>query len=64
MMLLASLLAPLLVRLPSGLLILLAVGALVLPQVWRSPAFDGIGWGFHDFIADVVGRLEKEVGTP
>lgn len=46
MMLLASLLAPLLVRLPSGLLILLAVGALVLPQVWRSPALDGIGWGF------------------
>ena len=25
---------------------------------------DGIGWGFHDFIADVVGRLENEVGTP
>lgn len=21
---------------------------------------DGIGWGFHDFIADVVGRLEDE----
>jgi len=21
---------------------------------------DGIGWGFHDFIADVVGRLEEE----
>lgn len=23
---------------------------------------DGIGWGFHDFIADVVGRLEDELG--
>ncbi len=46
MMLLASLLAPLLVRLPNAVLILLAAGALVLPQVWRSPTFDGIGWGF------------------
>ena len=25
---------------------------------------DGIGWGFHDFIADVVGRLENELGKP
>jgi hypothetical protein len=25
---------------------------------------DGIGWGFHDFIADVVGRLEDELGEP
>jgi hypothetical protein len=24
----------------------------------------GIGWGFHDFIADVVGRLEDELGEP
>ena len=24
---------------------------------------DGIGWGFHDFIADVVGRLEEEFAT-
>jgi hypothetical protein len=23
---------------------------------------DGIGWGFHDFLADVVGRLEKDLG--
>jgi len=23
---------------------------------------DGIGWGFHDFIGDVVGQLEKELG--
>jgi len=23
---------------------------------------DGIGWGFHDFVADVVGRLEEELG--
>ena len=23
---------------------------------------DGIGWGFHDFVADVVGRLEKDLG--
>ena len=46
MMLLASLLAPLLVRLPSALLILLAAVALALPHFWRSPAFDGIGWGF------------------
>lgn len=23
---------------------------------------DGIGWGFHDFVADVVGQLEKELG--
>ena len=23
---------------------------------------DGIGWGFHEFIADVVGRLEDELG--
>lgn len=22
----------------------------------------GIGWGFHDFIADVVGQLEEELG--
>jgi hypothetical protein len=25
---------------------------------------DGIGWGFHDFVADVVGRLEDELGEP
>lgn len=25
---------------------------------------DGIGWGFHDFIADVVGRLEEEFAEP
>jgi hypothetical protein len=25
---------------------------------------DGIGWGFHDFIADVVGRLTDELGKP
>ena len=25
---------------------------------------DGIGWGFHDFIADGVGRLENELGKP
>jgi hypothetical protein len=25
---------------------------------------DGIGWGFHDFIADVVGQLEGELGIP
>jgi hypothetical protein len=24
----------------------------------------GIGWGFHDFVADVVGRLEEELGDP
>ena len=23
---------------------------------------DGMGWGFHDFIADVVGQLEEELG--
>jgi hypothetical protein len=23
---------------------------------------DGIGWGFHDFVRDVVGQLEKELG--
>ncbi|WP_370676113.1 heparan-alpha-glucosaminide N-acetyltransferase [Pleomorphomonas sp. PLEO] len=46
MMLLASLLAPLLVRLPGAVLILFAAIALVLPHVWRSSAFDGIGWGF------------------
>lgn len=46
MMLLASLLAPLLVRIPSALLVLLAVIALALPHLWRSPVFDGIGWGF------------------
>ncbi len=46
MMLLASLLAPLLVRLPDALLILVAAVALVLPHVWWSPVFDGIGWGF------------------
>lgn len=46
MMLLASLLAPLLVRLPSALLVLLTAIALVLPHMWRSPLFDGIGWGF------------------
>jgi hypothetical protein len=27
-------------------------------------ATDGIGWGFHDFISDVVDRLEKELGIP
>jgi hypothetical protein len=25
---------------------------------------DSIGWGFHDFIADVVGGLEEELGGP
>ena len=25
---------------------------------------NGIGWGFHDFIADVVGRLEEEFANP
>jgi hypothetical protein len=25
---------------------------------------DGIGWGFHDFVADVVGQLEEELGDP
>jgi hypothetical protein len=25
---------------------------------------DGIGWGFHDFVADVIVRLEEELGTP
>ncbi len=25
---------------------------------------DGIGWGFHDFVADVVGQLEDELGEP
>ena len=25
---------------------------------------DGIGWGFHDFISDVVGQLEDELGAP
>ncbi len=25
---------------------------------------DGIGWGFHDFIADVVGQLEEELSSP
>jgi hypothetical protein len=24
---------------------------------------DGIGWGFHDFICDVVGQLEHELGN-
>ena len=23
---------------------------------------DGIGWGFHDYVGDVVGRLEEELG--
>jgi hypothetical protein len=23
---------------------------------------EGIGWGFHDFVGDVVGRLEEELG--
>ena len=22
----------------------------------------GIGWGFHDYVGDVVGRLEEELG--
>lgn len=25
---------------------------------------NGIGWGFHDFIADVVGQLENELNEP
>ena len=25
---------------------------------------DGIGWGFHDFIAGAVGQLEDELGEP
>jgi hypothetical protein len=25
---------------------------------------DCIGWGFHDFITDLVGRLEDELGAP
>jgi len=24
---------------------------------------DGIGWGFHDFVAEVVGQLEEELGN-
>jgi len=24
---------------------------------------DNIGWGFHDFVADVVGQLEEELGS-
>ena len=24
---------------------------------------DGIGWGFHDFVGDVVGQLEEELGN-
>jgi len=24
---------------------------------------DGIGWGFHDFVGDVVGQLEEELGV-
>ena len=24
---------------------------------------DGIGWGFHDYIGDVVGQLEEELGA-
>jgi len=24
---------------------------------------DGIGWGFHDFVAGVVGQLEEELGN-
>ena len=24
---------------------------------------DGIGWGFHDYIADLVGQLEEELGA-
>jgi hypothetical protein len=23
---------------------------------------EGIGWGFHDFVADVVAQLEAELG--
>ena len=23
---------------------------------------EGIGWGFHDFVADVIGRLQEELG--
>ena len=39
------------------------------PQFRERPAkveqmTDGIGWGFHDFIADLVGRLEDELGEP
>jgi hypothetical protein len=25
---------------------------------------DGIGWGFHDFVAGVAGQLEEELGVP
>ena len=25
---------------------------------------DGIGWGFHDFVVEVVGRLDAELGGP
>ena len=25
---------------------------------------DGIGWGFHDYIGNVVGQLEEELGDP
>ncbi len=24
---------------------------------------EGIGWGFHDFVGDVIGRLEEELGA-
>lgn len=27
-----------------------------------EPMTDGIGWGFHDFVGDVVGQLEEELG--
>jgi uncharacterized membrane protein len=42
MMLVGALLAPLLVRLPWGLALVLAAVALGLPHVARSPAFDGL----------------------
>lgn len=46
MMLLASVVAPLLIRLPVPLLLLMAAIALVLPALWRSPALDGMVLGF------------------
>ena len=36
-------------------------------EVWDGEwqlVTDGIGWGFHDFVAGVAGQLEEELGVP
>lgn len=37
-------------------------GAVELLMTYVEKMTEGIGWGFHDFVADVIGRLQEELG--